>query len=84
MSTRNTFRLPANLLAIALICTLAACGGGGGGGGGDAPAPAPQPDPPQQMSFTVSLDDIDVRRASNGDVVAVDTSSVTQNLTFEQ
>lgn len=82
MSTRNTFRLPANLLAIASLCTLAACGGGGGGG--DAPAPAPQPNPPQQMSFTVSLDDIDVRRASNGEVVAVDTTSVTQNLTFEE
>jgi hypothetical protein len=35
------------------------------------------------MSFTVNLDSIDVRRASNGENVSVDTTGVSQNLTFE-
>ena len=83
MITRKASRLPLNMLALASLCTLAACGGGGGGGD---PAPNPQPNlpPVQQMSFTVSLDGIDVRRASNGESVTVDTSSVAQSLTFEE
>ena len=84
MNTRKAFRFPINVLATASLLVLGACGGGGGGGGG-APAPSPQPSgtPPQQMSFSVSLEGIDVRRASNGESIAADTSSVTQNLTFE-
>ncbi len=77
-------RLSLKTLALTTLCTLAACGGGGGGGGGPAPNPQPAPPPAQQMSFTVSLDGIDVRRASNGDSVTIDTSSVSQNLTFEE
>ena len=85
MSTRTAFRFPVNILATASLLILGACGGGGGGGGAAAPAPNPQPGgtPPQQMSFTVSLEGIDVRRASNGESIAADTSSVTQSLTFE-
>ena len=76
-------RLPGYLLALVSLVSLAACGGGGGGGGG-APNPQPNLPPPQQMSFTVTLDAIDVRRASNGDTVSVDTAGVSQNLTFEE
>ncbi|MGD2168469.1 MAG: hypothetical protein PVF63_10210 [Gammaproteobacteria bacterium] len=86
MSIRKAFRLPANMLATTSLFMLVACGGGGGGGGGDAPAAGSQPaaPPTQQMSFTVSLEGIDVRRASNGESIAADTSGVTQNLTFEE
>ena len=76
-------RLPGYLLALVSLVSLTACGGGGGGGGDAAPNPQPNLPPPQQMSFTVTLDAIDVRRASNGDTVSVDTAGVSQNLTFE-
>jgi hypothetical protein len=83
MSTRTAFGLYRNMLALASLCTLAACGGGGGGGE-PAPSPPPGPPPARQISFTVSLEEIDVRRASNGESVVVDASSVVQNLTFEE
>lgn len=85
MSTRTITRTMTRMLAAASLCTLAACGGGGGGGGdsggGVAPPPAP---PPATMSFTISLDGVDVRRASNGAAIAVDTAGVTQSLTYEE
>jgi hypothetical protein len=86
MSNRTLTRIPLNIFAIASLGVLAACGGGGGGGGGSSTEPSPQPSlpPAQQMSFTVSLDAIDVRRASSGESIAVDTAGVTQSLTLEQ
>lgn len=83
MSTRKMkTRFPLNVLAIGVLTTLAACGGGGGGDG--TPAPQPQLPPVQQMSFTVSLDGMDVRRASNAEIIVVDTSGISQTQQFEQ
>jgi hypothetical protein len=86
MSIRKTSRFPVNMLATASLFVLAACGGGGGGG--DAPAPSSPPPaippPAQQMSFTVRLEGIDIRRVSNGKSLTADTSSVTQSLTFQE
>jgi len=81
----KVLRIPYSMLVLVSLCALAACGGGGGGGGaGPVPATQPSPPPTRQVSFTVSLQDMAVRRASNGESITLDTSSVSQILTLEQ
>jgi hypothetical protein len=51
------------------VIALSACGGGG-----DSTPPLPQ-----SKMFTVSLNSVDITRASNGDTVTVDTSSTSSD-----
>lgn len=70
-------RLSLPLALVVAVCTLSACGGGGGGGGSGGTTPPPPPPPPQAKTFSVTLEDIDVRRSSNGQRIVVDTTNVT-------
>ena len=80
-----TKHLPVQLALVVTVCALSACGGGGGGGGdGFRPDNTPPPPTTPVKTFTVSLDSIDVRRASNGEPITVDVTTVSSgSLSFQ-
>jgi hypothetical protein len=75
---KKTYRTTSIVLSIIL---LAACGGGGGSS--DTPA-SPDVGGNTTKSFTVSLTKVDAKRKSNGNIVDVNTSAISNNLTLSQ
>ena len=70
-------KIKPRICAAFLVCvsiTLVSCSGGGGGSGDDTSQ--------QTRSVTISLTDVIVRRPSNGNRLAIDTSSVSNSISY--
>jgi hypothetical protein len=61
------------LLIVSLIVLLNACGGGSGG---NESSTSEEVKLPTNKNFSLSLSSVDIRRVSNGEMVAVDSSAI--------